>query len=291
MAARSLTTPNSSSPVTALQKQFRGPASRQRFDQAMQAWAAQDPDLGGIGDSEDLLTVLATRDYTRHDAVLFALLGRAATLGRDGVTATEIVVSAMLPAVPGITGRVIRASRAAVGAFGARRGVTGGGVSPSEDNADIQASVIGHLWEQVRCYPLRRRHHVAANLVRETQRAALRELGVDYAQAAADVASIDAEGFRGPLAQPAAEVDASEELLELLSWAVEQNYLDEQATALLVARYFGDRFGRDGVATDRQVGELLGVSQPTVTRRRNRAVEQLAVAAREFPGCGLPWAA
>ncbi|WP_329063681.1 hypothetical protein [Amycolatopsis sp. NBC_01480] len=291
MAAHSFTSPSSSSPVTALQGQLRRPASRRRFDLALQAWAAQDPDLDGIDGSEGFYAVLATREYAHHDAVLFALLRRAGVLGSEGVTAAEIVVSAMLPAVPGITGRVIRASRAAVGSFGARRGVPGGGVSASENNADIQASVIGHLWEQVRCYPLRRRHHVAANLVRETQRAALRALGVDYAQAAADVASIDAEGFRGPLTQPEAEMDASEEFLELLSWAVEQNYLDEQAITLLVTRYFGDPMGRDGVATDRQVGELLGVSQPTVTRRRNRAMEQLAVAAREFPGCGLPWAA
>ncbi|WIX82918.1 hypothetical protein QRX50_20190 [Amycolatopsis carbonis] len=290
MVAHHLASPGSSSPVSVLQRSLRQSSVVTRFDLALRNWSREDPDLSGIESAQCLSAVLATREYARHDEVLFALLRRAATLGSDGVTAAEIVLNAMLPAVPGITGRVIRASRTAAGAFGPRRGVTGGGVSASEDNADIQATVIGHLWEQVRCYPLRRCHHVAANLVRETQRAALRALGVDYAQAVADVVSIDVDDFHGGVTQSTAEVDASEELLELLAWAVEQKRLDEQASAILVARYFGDRVGRDGVATDRQVGELFGVSQPTVTRRRNRAVEQLAEAAREFPGCGIRWA-
>ncbi|MEV4604782.1 hypothetical protein AB0K15_46465 [Amycolatopsis sp. NPDC049253] len=63
-----------------------------------------------------MAAVLATRKYAHHDQVLFALLRRAATLGNDGVTAAEIVLNAMLPAVPGITGRVIMASRTAAAA-------------------------------------------------------------------------------------------------------------------------------------------------------------------------------
>ncbi|MEV7038332.1 hypothetical protein [Amycolatopsis sp. NPDC051061] len=197
-------------------------------------------------------------------------------------------MNAMLPAVPGIVGRVIRAARTAGIAVGIRRGVTGGGVSASEESRDIQAAVIGHLWEQTRCYPLRRRHHVAANLVRETQRAAQRDFGVDHGQAAADVVSIDDDQVHRPLAAVPAEVDASEELLELLSWAVEQERLDEHSAAILITRYFGDPAGRDGVATDRQIGTLIGLSQPTITLHRRRAFEKLAEAAAEYPGHELP---
>ncbi|WP_143105054.1 hypothetical protein [Amycolatopsis regifaucium] len=143
--------------------------------------------------------------------------------------------------MPGIVARVIRASRAAVGTFGARRGVTGGGVCQNETNADIQAAVIGHLWEQIRCYPLRRRHHVAATLVFDTQRSALRALGVATSQAAADVVNIDDDAVYCPLAEPQTEKDASEQLLELLSWAVEQQWLDKHEAAILTARYFGDQ--------------------------------------------------
>jgi hypothetical protein len=147
--------------------------------------------------------------------------------------------------------------------------VTGGGVSASEDSRDIQSSVIGHLWEQSRCYPLRRHHHVAANLMRETQRAAQRDFGVDHGQATADVVSVDDEEGHRTLAAVPDKTDASEELLELLSWAVEEQRLDEHAATILTTRYFGDPIGRDGVTTDRQIGALIGLSQPTITRDRS----------------------
>ncbi|MEV4147737.1 hypothetical protein AB0J40_28995 [Amycolatopsis sp. NPDC049691] len=277
------------SPLTMLQKEFSHPRAVARFDQALHGWSTEDTALSDVASHEDLVAILATRDYERHDEVLHELLVRAAVTNPRGVAATEIVVNAMLPAVPGIVGRVVRAVRAAGGAVGLRRGVTGGGVSSSEESRDIQAAVIGHLWEQTRCYPLRRRHHVAANLMRETQRAAQRDFGVDHSQAAADLVSIDDEVHR-PLAAVPVELGASEELLELLSWAVDQERLDEHSATILTTRYFGDPVGRDGVATDRQIGALIGLSQPTITRHRRRAVEQLADAVVEFPGRDLPWA-
>jgi len=285
MTSRSTT----NSPLTMLQEQFKERRAIARFDQALRDWAAEEPVLAGVTCHQDLVTVLATHDYARHDEVLHALLFRAAATGPAGVVATEIVVNAMLPVVPGIVGRVVRAARVAARGVGARRGVTGGGVSASEDSRDIQASVIGHLWEQSRCYPLRRRHHVAANLMRETQRAAQRDFGVDHGQAAADVVSMDDEVHR-PLAAVPDEMGASEELLGLLSWAVEAERLDEHSASILTTRYFRGPVGRDGVATDRQIGALTGLSQPTITRHRQRAFEQLTEAAAEFPGRDLPWA-
>ncbi|MEU8632498.1 hypothetical protein AB0C38_10045 [Amycolatopsis sp. NPDC048633] len=278
------------SPLTTLQVQFRRPRVVARFDQALCTWSAEELALSSITSHQELNDVLATRDYARHDEVLYALLTRAGESNAEGVAATEMVVNAMLPAVPGIVARVVRAARAAGGGVGVRRGVTGGGVSASEDSRDIQAAVIGHLWEQTRCYPLRRRYHVAANLVRETQRAAQRDFGVDHGQAAADVVSIDDDEVRRPLAAVPGEMDASEELLGVLSWAVEHERLDEHSARILTTRYFGEPIGRDGVATDRQIGTLIGLSQPTITRHRRRAVEQLAEAAAEFPGRDLPWA-
>ncbi|MFD2474824.1 hypothetical protein [Amycolatopsis silviterrae] len=275
------------SPLTLLQSRLRHPRVVKRFDLALVAWSRTDLALAETPSREDLARVLATREYEMHDLVLHALLERAAVPGRDGATAAEIVLSAMLPAVPGVTGRVIRAVRASTGAGGVRRGVTGGGVSAGEENADVQATVIGHLWEQIRCFPLRRRHHVAANLVRETQRAALRSFGVGHVQAAVEVVSVDDDAFHGALIQPEHEVAASEELLLVLSWAVARGVLDERGRAVLTRRFFGDRVGRDGVATDRQVGEELGVSQPTVTRWRSRAIAMLADAAEEYPGGDL----
>ncbi|RSM34461.1 hypothetical protein DMA12_48200 [Amycolatopsis balhimycina DSM 5908] len=284
MASRSTV----NSPLTMLQVQFRQPRVVARFDRVLREWAAEEPVLSAIASYAGLVDVLATRDYARHDELLHAFLVRAASPGGGGVTATEIVVNAMLPAVPGIVGRVVHAARAAGGAVGVRRGVTGGGVSASEESRDIQAAVLGHLWEQTRCYPLRRRQRVAANLMRETQRAAQRDFGVDHGQAAADIVSIDDDEMHRPLAAVLGEMDASEELLELLSWAVKESRLDEHSAAILTTRYFGDPVGRDGVATDRQIGTLIGLSQPTITRHRRRAFDQLAEAAAEYPGRDLP---
>ncbi|MFD5092763.1 hypothetical protein ACFWMR_19320 [Amycolatopsis thailandensis] len=50
----------------------------------------------------------------------------------------------------------------------------------------------------------------------------------------------------------------------------------------MTARYFGEHMGRDGVATHRQLGEIFGVSQPTATRRRNRALDNLTKAGHEW---------
>lgn len=277
------------SPLTTLQNQFRQPRAGVAVRPGFVRVVGRGSGIVGDRVPRGLGQALGHRDYDRHDQMLHALLVRAAKSDGDGVVAAEIVVNAMLPVVPGIVGRVVRAARAAAGAVGARRGVTGGGVSSSEHSRDIQASVIGHLWEQTRRYPLRRRNHVAANLMRETQRAAQRDFGIDHGQAAADVVSIDDEAHR-PLAAAQAELDASEELLELLAWAVEEAHLDEHAATILKTRYFGDPVGRDGVATDRQIGALIGLSQPTITRHRRRAFEQLAEAAAEFPGRNLPWA-
>ncbi|NBH06021.1 hypothetical protein [Amycolatopsis sp. SID8362] len=276
------------SPLTMLQKQFEQDRVIATFDEALSSWSSASPAFADITCHQDLVAVLATRDYPRHDEVLRALLTRAAEPG--GAVAAEIVVNAMLPAVPGIVGRVVHAVRVAAGGVGVRRGVTGGGVSAAEDSRDIQASVIGHLWEQSRCYPLRRRNHVAANLVRETQRAAQRDFGVDHGQAAADVVSMDDDEVHRPLAAVPPEMDASEELLGLLSWAVSEERLDEHSATILTTRYFGEPVGRDGVATDRQIGTVLRLSQPTITRHRQRALEQLTAAAAEFPGGDLPWA-
>jgi len=278
------------SPLTVLQRRLRRPRAVQGFDRVLETWSRTDLALAETPSWACLARVLATREYETHDRVLHALLVRAAEHGRDGVAAAEIVLLAMLPAVPGVTGRVIRAVRVASGAGGVRRGVTGGGVSAGEENVDVQAAVIGHLWEQIRCFPLRRCRCVAANLVRETQRAALRSFGVDHAQAAAEVVSVDDDAFRGVLVQQEREVAASEEVLSVLSWAVECGLLDARGREVLTRRFFGARVGRDGVATDRQVGEELGVSQPTVTRWRNRAVTALAEAAEDYARCDVPWA-
>ncbi|MEV7038315.1 hypothetical protein [Amycolatopsis sp. NPDC051061] len=285
---RSRSTANS--PLTLLQQQFAQPHCVARFDRALLAWSAEDSALSEVACHEDLVMVLSTRDYNRHDDVLHALLTRAAASGTSGITAAEMVVNAMLPVVPGIVGRIVRAARTAAGSIGARRGVTGGGVSAAEDSRDIQVSVLGHLWEQSCCYPLRRRHHVAANLMRETQRAAQRDFGIDHSQAAAEVISMDDDVTHRPPAAAPVEPDASEELLTLLAWAVENERLDEHAATILTARYFGDPIGRDGVTTDRQIGTLIGLSQPTITRHRRRALEQLTKAAPEFPGCMSRWA-
>ncbi|MEQ0564470.1 ATP-binding protein [Amycolatopsis sp. NEAU-NG30] len=49
---------------------------------------------------------------------------------------------------------------------------------------------------------------------------------------------------------------------------MEEERLDEHSATILTTRYFDDPLGRDGIATDRQIGALIGLSQPTITRHR-----------------------
>ncbi|GAA4548899.1 hypothetical protein [Amycolatopsis samaneae] len=82
----------------------------------------------------------------------------------------------------------------------------------------------------------------------------LRSFGIDRGQPTAHLVSIAQSEVELPSVREPHEVAASEELLELLAWAVEESWLAEKDAALPTARYFGDQTGRDGVATDRQLG-------------------------------------
>lgn len=134
-----------SSPLTALQRQFAHPKSRSRFDTALSSWSAQDPALEGVGSHERLSEVLASRDYARHDEVLYALLQRAALAGAEGVVAGEVVLNAMSPAVPRVVGRVIRASRAVIGTFGAVA------VSPEAESRRTRPTLMSSPRSSVTC--------------------------------------------------------------------------------------------------------------------------------------------
>jgi len=151
-----MTSPSTeNSPLTILQVQFK----QARRDAVRPGSACLVRRGAGVVDDHSSLLTRAGRGAGHSGLrpsrqMLHALLVRAAKSDSAGVTATEMVVNAMLPAVPGIVGRVVRAARTAGDGVGVRGGVTGGGVSASEDSRDIQAAVIGHLWEQTRCYPL-----------------------------------------------------------------------------------------------------------------------------------------
>lgn len=241
---------------------------------ALTRWAETDDALAEVRSVASVAAVLCGDNHDRRDAVLLALLRRAADVGRDAELAARLVIDRMTPAVAAMTSRIGRLP------------------SVTERPGDIAVMVLGHLWERVRCFPLHRTRHVAANLVRDTHTATLRALGV-HSRQQRDWRTGETFLHLVPLldetehkASAAGDVhcvrNSSEELLELLAWALEQRWLDDLDARVLTARFFGP-MGRDGVATDAQIGQVCSVSKATAHRARVRAQASLAAAAAAYP--------
>ena len=248
------------SPLSALQRELQQHINAGVAAAALAHWQAGEPDLAEQPDLASMQTWLRAADYESRDRVLLALLRQAVPGAPHGAIAAHVLVVWMTPAVVGIVRRLL-----------VRLAAASQGTELSADQ--VQSDVIGHLWEQVRCYPLHRRSHVAANLLRDTETAMQRSYGVHCRQRRV----ITTESLPAPQVQR----NASDELLELLALAVEQQWLDEAGTTVLAQRYFGEHPGRNGVTTDRHVAQMLGLSQPTITRLRNRAEQRLAASVRD----------
>lgn len=260
---------------------------RGEIDDALGHLRETEPALADLASYDDIEQLLRGDDFERNDSVLIALLRHAAGDTIHATAAAWMVAASFLRASKTIARRVLRATRSVLMTTDEpRRGVRGQGVSGSDTLADIEGMVLGVLWERVRSYPLHRTSHVAANLVRDTHQLTLRTLGIYGSQSAADVVSFDdrAAPAEALTVSEKTSCDSSQELLELLAWAVQEQWLDEQSALILGTRYFGADTGHHGVVTDDRIGELLGLSQPTISRRRAAANRKLLAAAEAFPG-------
>ncbi|MGE9809527.1 hypothetical protein [Janibacter sp. G1551] len=293
------------------------------LDQAREkwpAWVAADPRLGVVDDFDDLRAWLPSVDHEASDEVLLALAMLAAPDGGDDVAAAAALAKCLLPGACRIAGWLSTLPPREV--FRDSQPVAAGGWSAVERIDELVAS---QLWLEVRTFPWRRLRKVAANILINTRVGVLREVG-DYFHvtradrtwanttlvesfATGDVdadrvgwarteAPIERSASRAPSHRPeiladnsiSEEPTASEELLELLTWACENRVISPADRYLLLclveeadrvetrnlARGYGGLLSN---AVSSRVAPRVGFSEATVRRHGSRTVRALAAAA------------
>jgi hypothetical protein len=298
------------------------------LDQARQkwpAWVAADPRLGVVEEFDDLRAWLPSVDSSASDEVLLALAMLAAPDGGDDIAAAAALAKCLLPGACRLAGWLSTLPPRDV--FRDSQPVAAGSWSAVER---IDQLVASQLWIEVRTFKWRRLRKVAANILINTRVGVLREVGdffhvsradrtwanttlvesfstgdLDASDAAAwGKSELPTEPVAGALrhrpeiladAGPAQEEpSATEELLELLAWACENQVISAADRYLLLclvdeADRIGPRNltrGYGGLLSNEvssRVAPRVGVSEATVRRHGSRTVRALAAAApRKF---------
>ncbi|MBZ5733556.1 hypothetical protein K8Z61_03520 [Nocardioides sp. TRM66260-LWL] len=298
------------------------------LDQARQkwpAWVAADPRLGVVEKFDELRAWLPSVDSSASDEVLLALAMLAAPDGGDDIAAAAALAKCLLPGACRLAGWLSTLPPREV--FRDSQPVAAGSWSAVERIDELVAS---QLWIEVRTFKWRRLRKVAANILINTRVGVLREVGDFFHVSRADRtwanttlvesfstgdldASDGAAWSKGELAtEPVAgalrhrpeiladagpeqeEPSATEELLELLAWACENQVISAADRYLLLCLVDeADRIetrnltrGYGGLLSNEvssRVAPRIGVSEATVRRHGSRTVRALAAAApRKF---------
>lgn len=230
-------------------------------DAALAQWQHQESSLTRFVSVAALVVELdraeVDADYPACDELLHALLSAAGAGGAGSQIAAHLVTSRMVPAAGRIVGQLLSAARRC------GRPVT---------VADARATVAGCLWEQVRTFPLARRQRIAGNLAAEVLAHSMRVLDC-HPRCTGRAVPVD-PAFLGSLG--VVELQASEELVLLLAWAVTAHHISREESDLLLARWSE---GTAPVPT-RVLGERRGLPPRTVANRCTRAERTLAAAVR-----------
>jgi hypothetical protein len=158
------------------------------------------------------------------------------------------------------------------------------------DPTERAAAVTACLYEQIRTYPWRRRPaRVAANLLGDTRQRLLQAAGSGSAPVAGGgrVAELSLEELaeQGGLPEPALatplagapEPSPAEELLALLTWAVDDGHLTGAQARLIGQSRIAD-------VPCEELGAAAGLCAHSLRRRRQRAEHALRHAARATAG-------
>lgn len=139
-------------PIDALERDWRCGLTGARLEKRFRAWAECEPALASLAGPAACLRFLRTGTEDERDAVLRALLTRA----QEEPLAGQLVAEALLPGLKRLAGKLL--------------------IDASE-REERWAILLACAWEAIRRYPLKRRpERIAANLLLDTLRAALREL-------------------------------------------------------------------------------------------------------------------
>jgi hypothetical protein len=243
--------------------------ARQRWPQ----WTGQHPALRVVDDLLDLPGWLASAEKDHGDQVLHTLARLASPRGGDDVAASGALVWLLLPGASLLAHRLRTLTHR------------------------IDEVVAAQLWVEARSFPWERGRKVAANVLMNTRKGVLADLGVgehlrhlDPAWAKALVLSPTADLWAViETSQPEREPAALVELEEVLAWAVREGIVGAADCQLLMclaaeadkAGPGAARRGRQGLtakAASETVAEQWGLLPRTVRRRTQRTLDALSQA-------------
>ncbi len=239
-------------------------------------WGVLHPCLGVTGDLLGLPAWLATADGGRADEVLLALAQLASPTGGDDVAATGALVWVLLPGASLVAHRLRTLTHR------------------------IDEVVAAQLWVEVRTFPWERGRKVAANVLMNTRRGVLRDLGVGEHLRRADPTWFHAVPLsptamvwgRVERARFTGEPSPAHELADLLRWAMRAQVITASECRMLLAlAEEADRTGQSRArrgqlglmapAASEAVAGRWGVSARTVRRRAQRSLGALGHACTE----------
>jgi hypothetical protein len=204
----------------------------------LRCWARREPALAGIANPAELRRKLhgLRGKHEQENQILAALL----RLGQSDPLAARVVLQVLLPGLKNLASRIL---------------------FEAEERATVWSLLLGHAWEQIRCYPLARRpRRIAANLLLDTLKATTAELKAERRtreQLQLDLAAADA-----------AAVTVESDVERLLADAVAAGVVSEQEAELILETRI------DGVEL-RAVAVRERVAYHTLNVRRLRAERRL----------------
>ncbi|GIG23310.1 hypothetical protein Cch01nite_40340 [Cellulomonas chitinilytica] len=235
--------------------------------QSWPCWVAASPRLGVVGDLLELPDWIAAADPADADLILHELARRASCAGEDDRIAAATLAWLLKP------GARLLARRLA--------GLAG----------NIDHVVAAQLWIEIRTFPCDRLRKVAANVLWNTRRGVLQELGVSKRRTKNE--EMWARALRwdpltmGDLPESGSDEDGADDVMALLDCAVAERVIDRSDRDLLVSvavavdgasGIAGARGGLCSTRTTDAIGAACGISGQTVRRRVRRSVHALSVA-------------
>lgn len=235
--------------------------ARQRWS----TWQAEHTVLRAVDDLDDLPAHVRGAERDEADATLLALAELSSPEGGDDVAATGALAWLLLPGVSLLAARMAT-------------------LTPTIDEV-----LAAQLWVEARTFPWQRGRRVAANILLNTRKSVMRDLGVGDAAERSWARCTPADPSDGPWSHMVAdpiEIPAERELADLLEWACRSGVITTGDRGLLMevaesadrrgVRRAGRGYGgllANEVCTE--VAQLRGVSPLTVRRRTGRLVRTL----------------
>jgi hypothetical protein len=218
-------------------------------ESAVARWAVRHPELSGCLALGDIEPAVSGAGAEQADRILLALL----RLTRTGDSlAGRTVLQLML-------GKAVRIAMARAG---------------RDTRPSLEHTAVAALWTTIATYPIERRPaKVAANLAMETLRAVTTELTHQLSETptSPDVLAADLLPMT-----PSGRTTADHELLDLLTWAVDEGTITA-GDATLILDIYSPAPGTEGGAA---AAERHGLSWPAARQRASRAVRKVAAHVR-----------